>query len=94
MNCEHLEFQAHVDVSRLSEGEGGPITRYNAQIRIKCVHCGLDFIFPGLPRGVNLDEPMAGIFGIEARLPIRPITQADKGSESMTVTMPTSKAHG
>ena len=65
------------------------MTRFNASIRITCANCGCDMVFLGLPRGINLDEPVAGPFGIEARLPIRPIDKStDLKSEVFKVVLP------
>ena len=79
--CKHMNFRAEVDVARLTEVEGGPVTGYSASVRISCVECGTPFEFIGLPLGVksllvpNRDEARASLDGCEARLPIMPSGQ-------------------
>jgi hypothetical protein len=72
MTCEHLNFSANVDISRLASKEGGPITSYLAEVRIVCADCGLPFEFRGLPVGVNLQGAAVAVDALEARLAITP----------------------
>lgn len=72
MSCEHDGFQAQVNVIRLSEKEGGPITGYTADVTIKCAKCGLPFRFIGLPYGVLRGQPTLSADGLELRAPIEP----------------------
>lgn len=72
MNCEHLEFEAHSRVARLSETDGGPITGYSVEIKIVCHQCKLPFKFIGLPGGSSPAHPTVSIDGIAARMPIGP----------------------
>jgi hypothetical protein len=68
--CEHPTFFASVDVGRLSEVEGGPITGYVADITINCAKCFQSFQFIGLPPGVSTTQPTVSIDATEARMPI------------------------
>jgi hypothetical protein len=70
--CEHLNFRANVEVNRLEKGEGGPVYRYQADIRITCDECGLPFRFIGLPAGMDLNGAAVSIDGLEGRFAIAP----------------------
>lgn len=72
MTCEHESFEADVAVARMPSVEGGPIKRYQADVRIKCAQCGLPFRFIGLPAGCDLNGAAVSIDGTEARLAIAP----------------------
>ena len=63
--CEHLQFEAKVDINRVE-----PETAFNAAVRIKCKDCGLPFSFstPSKPDG-DLDVSRDGL---TARLAIVP----------------------
>lgn len=66
--CPHESFMANVAVGRLQAGEGGPVTRFSADVRIECVDCGVQMKFVGLPMGVDLNGAAVSIDGKEARL--------------------------
>lgn len=70
--CEHLNFAAQVDVNRLTETIGGPVTRYLADVRIKCADCGLPFEFQGLKLGIDTGGCTMSLDGQEAHLAILP----------------------
>ena len=72
MNCEHNDFFATVNVGRIQRGEGGPVYRYSADVRIVCTQCGVPMRFIGLPAGVDLNGAAVSIDGTEARLAIAP----------------------
>jgi hypothetical protein len=72
VTCEHHNFTADVTVNRLPAKEGGPVERYSADVRVKCLDCGLPFRFIGLPAGVDLNGAAVSIDGTEARLAIAP----------------------
>lgn len=86
--CEHKDFDAFVAVNRITAGEGGAVYTYNVNVRVNCRECGTPLSFEGLPRGVNLQEPVAGAFGIEARLPAHVLCDADKKGETMRIVIP------
>lgn len=87
MTCEHMNFLAAVNVGRLSEDEGGVVTGFTADIRIKCAACGLPFRFVGLAAGNHHSEPRVSIDGTELRAPIEPATH-DKFLPSASYVMP------
>lgn len=73
--CEHKNFFAKVDVTRLTESdESDVVTGYTADIRIKCDECGLPFQFIGLPGGYSPAQPMCSFDAQEMRAPIKPST--------------------
>lgn len=83
--CEHKSFHAKVNVGRLSEKEGGPITQYTAEVEIKCNECGLPFEFIGVANGFSPDRPMASADFKTLNVPIRPDTGAMATSLSYKV---------
>ena len=70
--CEHLEFEARVEVGRLTEGEGGKVTSFSADVRITCTDCGKPFLFVGVPFGLSPNQPTVSVDGQELRCPIIP----------------------
>ena len=66
--CEHMNFMADVAVGRLQSGEGGPVTRFSADVKIHCADCGVRMKFVGLPMGCDLNGAAVSIDGTEARL--------------------------
>ena len=70
-NCAHLNFMADVDVNRVTDDKGN-VQRFNADVRIKCSDCGLQFRFIGLPAGLDLNGAAVSVDGQEARLAIAP----------------------
>lgn len=69
--CEHLDFEAAVDVGRLTNAEGR-IANYTAEVRVHCRKCKRRFQFLGLQPGVDLQGARMSIDGLEARLAICP----------------------
>lgn len=70
MTCVHFGFLATGDVNRLTDSDGGPVTGYAADIRIKCADCGLPFVFVGVPFGSSPNQPMVSVDGQELRAPL------------------------
>jgi hypothetical protein len=65
--CPHMEFTTEVDVNRLED-----TGRFQADIRIKCVGCGIPFRFIGLPAGLDLNGAAVSVDGTEGRFAIAP----------------------
>ena len=78
--CLHLNFHAHVDVSRIPENghERERATEYHADVRVKCADCGEPFCFVGLPMGLLSDKPTMSADEEEARLILRPASETVK----------------
>lgn len=72
--CQHMTFTAEVNVNRLSEVEGGPVTGFSADIRIQCSDCQRPFSFRGVPLGLYHDKPSVSVDGLELRAPIEAAT--------------------
>lgn len=72
MSCKHLNFQAEVNVNRIAEKEGGPITAYTADVHVSCADCGQPFRFKCPVVGVSPTQPAVSANGQELRCPIEP----------------------
>lgn len=70
--CEHPDFVAEVEVNRLNDTDGGPITAYSADLRISCAACGEPFRFIGVRAGASGGEPRCSVDEAELHIPIRP----------------------
>ena len=70
--CDHMNFSAEVDVHRLTRDEGGPVTGYMADVRVRCLECGKPFQFLGLPAGVDTQAATVSVDGLEAHLALCP----------------------
>ena len=70
--CEHQDFSATVNVVRLTEKDGGPVTGFLAEIRIVCRQCGTPFQFLGLEPGCDTQGSRVSLDGLEANLAIAP----------------------
>lgn len=72
MTCKHENFEGRFEITRVTEGEGGPVKDYMADIHIKCTQCQLPFKFIGMKSGMDYRAPTVSFDGLEARLPLRP----------------------
>jgi hypothetical protein len=70
--CEHETFACECDVNRLPTKEGGPIERYQMDVRVKCADCGVSFRFIGLPAGLDLNGAAVSMDACEGRFAIAP----------------------
>lgn len=70
--CEHIGFEANVEVVRLTDEEHGSVTGYRANVRVWCAMCGSPFTFAGVEAGYDPGGPMTSIDGRELRLPVWP----------------------
>lgn len=76
--CAHERCDARVEVVRLTEHQGGPVTGFRADVRVWCADCDEPFEFLGpLPVGVLPDQPTTGVFRTELRVPLRPASAPD-----------------
>jgi hypothetical protein len=83
--CAHEEFEAAVDVNRLTEKEGGGVSNFSADIRITCVQCGTPFHFIGVEQGLSFRRPMASADSLELRAPIGPGPLSASGHQTFEV---------
>lgn len=71
MSCQHDNFHANVDVTRILDGEDdGDPTHFVAEVTIRCADCDEPLGFKGMPAGMSFDRPMVSVGGDEARLPL------------------------
>jgi hypothetical protein len=70
--CPHENFAAAVEVNRLAEVEGGPVTGYSADITVRCADCDEPFRWIGCPAGLSPAQPMVSVDEATLRAPIRP----------------------
>lgn len=71
--CDHKNFKAQCDVTRLTNPEGDTITGYTTDISIMCSDCFKPFQFIGVPMGSSPIQPMCNFDGTELRAPIKPV---------------------
>lgn len=81
-DCTHPQHAAFVAVNRMLDSG-----LFCVDVRIRCVECGIDFRFTGLPSGVHPTQPMVSIDGTELRAPIEPETET-RLHETASFTMP------
>lgn len=73
-DCEHIDFEAHVDVARLQRGDDDTsIVGYSVEVHARCRGCGEPIVFHGrgLPVGWLSDRPCLSADGTELRVPGR-----------------------
>jgi hypothetical protein len=70
--CEHREFEALVEINRLSHNPGGPVVGYAADISVFCAQCGEPFRWTGVPAGVSPKRPTCSVDEKVLRAPLRP----------------------
>lgn len=80
INCSHPEFESEVKVFRLTKEDGGEVYDYTADLKIRCAICKTDMKFRGIPMGISPNQPMLSADGVEARIPIEPVTDFEIGS--------------
>jgi len=91
--CPHENFEAVVDVNRITETEGGPAVRFNADVRITCAGCGTPFRFIGLPAGLDLNSPTVSVDATEGRFPIAPKGEVVSELEGTPIGFSIHKTH-
>lgn len=70
--CPHLNFDAWVEVNRLTSVEDGPVTGYSADIRVACRDCKEPFRWTGLEAGMSMAHPMCSVDETLLVAPLRP----------------------
>lgn len=80
--CPHEEFQALVEVARLTKVEGGPVTGFSADVRVFCADCSEPFVWVGVPFGLSPRAPAVSLDGRELRAPLRPASAPPGFGES------------
>lgn len=70
-SCQHLHFEAAVNVIRLEDmpgGDGAPAL--TADIHIRCAECKTRAAFVGFPMGVSVKRAMVSVDRLELRVPL------------------------
>jgi len=71
--CPHEDFNASVEVNRLTEREGDTEPdAYSADIKVWCAACGENFRWVGLQAGLMPSRPMCSIDETIMCAPLRP----------------------
>lgn len=70
--CPHEDFDALVEVNRITDSDGGPVTAYSAGITVSCRGGGEKFRWVGVPAGLRPDRPMVSVDETELPAPLRP----------------------
>jgi hypothetical protein len=73
--CAHENFDAIVAVARLTDGDGGAVTGFSAEIRVRCAVCDEPFRWTGVPAGWSPRQPMCSPDETELRAPLRPSSE-------------------
>lgn len=79
MSCAHEDFEANVDVQRLTDVEGGPVTSFYVEVKIRCTACQEPFCFRGAPHGLSPLRPTISFDGTELTAPIHPMSDPTIG---------------
>lgn len=70
--CPHETFAAVVEVNRLTDGDGGPVNAFAADITVQCVDCAEPFRWIGLPAGLSGAHPTSSVEETVLHAPLRP----------------------
>ena len=70
--CPHESFEARVEVQRLTDGDGGPVKNYLADITVRCAACGTPFHFVGPDCGLSFKKPTVSVGATTLHAPIAP----------------------
>lgn len=77
--CTHEDFEARVDVQRLTDVEGGPVTAFVAEVSLHCAACSEPFCFRGVPLGLSHLAPTMSFDGTVLSAPIHPMSDPTVG---------------
>jgi hypothetical protein len=70
--CAHENFDAYVEVGRITDSDGTAVIAYAANIRVECAGCREPFRWTGLKAGLSPAGPMCSVDETEMRAPLRP----------------------
>lgn len=73
--CQHEDFLVKANVTRLTDSENGPVTGFDASIKVNCAQCEMPFQWLGLEKGSSPFEPMTSVDTLELRAPITPLEE-------------------
>lgn len=70
--CDHIEFEARVRVTRITNGPSDSFMGdLGVDVEAYCIECEQPVTFIGLPMGVDVDRPAVSVDHRSARLPAR-----------------------
>lgn len=69
--CPHEDFDADVDINRLTGDDGVTVISYSADIRVRCTACDEPFRWVGVPAGMSPARPMCSADEMELHAPLR-----------------------
>jgi hypothetical protein len=75
--CPHDDFHANVDVTVVTDEDGGPRTGLLWEVRAECVRCGAPVVFHCPDLGLLADRPTVSVDGQALRLPARLATDPE-----------------
>jgi hypothetical protein len=71
--CAHENFEAFVDVNRLTASDTDPTPiGFAAEIKVNCADCKEQFRWTGVQAGLSPRGPMCSLDETELRAPLRP----------------------
>lgn len=71
--CPHTEFDAFVDVARITKSDDDPtVIGYSADIKVNCHDCGEPFRWTGAPAGLSPAHPTCSVDETSLIAPLRP----------------------
>lgn len=70
MSCQHEDFEADAKIGRITGEDDGDVVAFIVDLRVRCVGCGAEFGFRGMPPGLKWDGPTRSPDALEARLPL------------------------
>lgn len=73
--CLHMNFNANVQVTRLTDVDDGPVKTFAADIKVNCADCNMPFQWMGVGRGLSVIQPMMSADGFELRAPLMPLEE-------------------
>lgn len=68
--CQHPDFAADVSVARITDGDGGDVTQFLAEVTVRCTACGGLFGFRGPCAGHSWNEPRCDLDALKIQLPL------------------------
>lgn len=70
--CQHESFEALTKVGRLTDGDGGPVRNFVAEIQVRCTQCDTPFHFVGPDAGFSFTKPTVSVGALTLHAPIAP----------------------
>lgn len=77
--CEHLEFDASVEVNRVQINPEEPVTWFSVVVLVRCKSCmaQMRVVDPELPAGLLAGRVTVDVLGTELRVPMWPVGEGE-----------------